>query len=33
MSDKQRGVVLFQAQPEGLGLFLTSATLSRAYVE
>ncbi|MCG7863217.1 MAG: hypothetical protein JAZ18_12570, partial [Candidatus Thiodiazotropha endolucinida] len=32
MSDEQRRVALFQAQPEGLGLFLRPAALSFAHV-
>jgi hypothetical protein len=32
MSDEQRRVALFQAQPEGLGLFLRPAALSLAHV-
>jgi hypothetical protein len=33
MSDEQRREAHFQAQPEGLGLFLPSAALLVAYVE
>ncbi|MCG7978238.1 MAG: hypothetical protein G8D66_06245 [gamma proteobacterium symbiont of Ctena orbiculata] len=33
MSDEQRRVALFQAQPEGLGLFSPPAALSFAHVE
>jgi hypothetical protein len=33
MKDEQRRVALFQAQPEGLGLFLPPAALSFAHVE
>ncbi|MCG7981667.1 MAG: hypothetical protein JAY90_02830 [Candidatus Thiodiazotropha lotti] len=33
MSDEQRRVALFQAQPEGLGLFLRPAALSFAHLE
>ncbi|MES9832911.1 MAG: hypothetical protein ABW139_11795 [Candidatus Thiodiazotropha sp. DIVDIV] len=32
MSDEQRRVALFLAQPEGLGLFLRPAALSFAHV-
>jgi hypothetical protein len=33
MSDEQRAVALFQAQPQGLGLFSRPAALSLAHVE
>jgi hypothetical protein len=33
MNDEQRWPVLFQAQPEGLGLFFRPTALSVAYVE
>ncbi|MEW7997902.1 MAG: hypothetical protein AB2540_12840 [Candidatus Thiodiazotropha endolucinida] len=33
MNDEQRGVALFQGQPEGLGLFFRPAALSFAHVE
>lgn len=33
MNDEQRRVALFQAQPEGLGLFFRPTALSVAYVE
>jgi hypothetical protein len=32
MNDEQRAVALFQAQPEGLGLFFRPAALSFAHV-